>query len=163
MYPVVKSKKFFFLNEKSAWLSAFIGNLITVPLVFFLKKKIFISPNLISIIGGFIFFASAINFYFFPNYNYLCSIGFFISYLLDSTDGKLARIRGMKNKSGAILDSTIDLLCHSVGLLIVCLALNKHVGSHTPLIILLPYVAFLTYAHIRDLKLILFKKKKQNF
>ena len=105
------------------------------------------------------FFASAINYYFFPNYSYLCSIGFFFSYLLDSIFGKLARIRGKENKSGAILDCTIDLLCHSVGLLIVCLALNKHVESYAPLIILLPYVAFLTYAHTRDLRLILLKKK----
>ena len=39
MYPVVKSKKYFFLNERSAWTSAFIGNVLTVPLALLLKNQ----------------------------------------------------------------------------------------------------------------------------
>ena len=161
MYPVVKSKKYFFLNERSAWTSAFIGNVITVPLAIFLKNQKFITPNAISIIGGIVFFIAAIVYLFYPNHTLLCSAGFFLSYLLDSTDGKLARIRGIKSKSGALLDSSIDLICHSFGLLIVGFAISKHSNSFVPIIIMFPYIMFLTYAHIRNIKSTLKKNKKQ--
>ena len=65
MYPIVKSKKNFFIQEKTLWLPAFIGNLITVPAAIFLKNKKFISPNLISCLGGLFFFLSAITYFFF--------------------------------------------------------------------------------------------------
>jgi len=159
MYPIVKSKKNFFIQEKTLWLPAFIGNLITVPAAIFLKNKKFISPNLISCLGGLFFFLSAITYFFFSNLSYICSLGFFISFLFDSTDGKLARLRGSNNKFGGILDAIIDLLCHSIGLAVVSFALTKRVENFFPLIILLPYIFFLTYTHARDIKIILNKKK----
>ena len=161
MYPVVKSKKYYFLNERSAWTSAFIGNVFTVPLAILLKDQKFITPNAISIIGGIVFFIAAIVYLFYPNQTLLCSAGFFLSYLLDSTDGKLARIKGVQSKSGALLDASIDLICHSFGLLIVGFAISKHSNSFVPIIIMFPYIIFLTYAHIRDIKLILKKNKKK--
>ena len=129
MYPVVKSKKYFFLNERSAWTSAFIGNVLTVPLALLLKNQKFITPNAISIIGGIVFLIAATVYLFYPKHTLLCSAGFFLSYLLDSTDGKLARIKGVQSKSGALLDASIDLICHSFGLLIVGFAISKHSNS----------------------------------
>ena len=65
MYPIVKSKKNFFLKEISGWTPAFIGNVITVPLAIFLKNKKYINPNAISIMGGLLFVISAIFYFFF--------------------------------------------------------------------------------------------------
>jgi phosphatidylglycerophosphate synthase len=161
MYPVVKSKKYFFLNERSAWTSAFIGNVLTVPLALLLKNQKFITPNAISIIGGIVFLIAATVYLFYPKHTLLCSAGFFLSYLLDSTDGKLARIKGVQSKSGALLDASIDLICHSFGLLIVGFAISKHSNSFVPIIIMFPYIMFLTYSHIRDIKSILKKNKKK--
>jgi len=159
MYPVVKSKKIFFLHERSAWTAAFIGNVITVPLAIILKNQRYISPNAISIMGCVVFFVSAIFYLFNPNYSLFCSVGFFSSFLLDSTDGKLARIRGEGSKSGALLDARLDLLAHSIGLLIVGLAISKHINNVIPVIIMFPYIFYLTHSHLKCIRIILKKGK----
>ena len=160
MYPIVKSKKLFFLQSKrSAWTTAFIGNIITVPLAIILKNQRYISPNAISIMGCVVFFVSAIFYLFNPNYSLFCSVGFFSSFLLDSTDGKLARIRGEGSKFGALLDAKLDLLVHSIGLLIVGLAISKHINNVIPVIIMLPYIFYLTNSHLKGIRIILKKGK----
>ena len=159
-YPIVKSDKLFFLNERSAWLSAFIGNLFTVPFVILFKNKKFVSPDGISLMSFVFFFSSAIYYVFNPQLSLYCSIGFFISFLLDSTDGKLARIRGGGTKFGAMLDAVIDLLCHSLGLVIVAIGLCNKVGNAIPLFIFMPYLYYLGYSHLKDINNIVNDNKK---
>lgn len=161
-YPIVKSKKLFFLNTKSAWLSAFIGNLFTVPFVLFFKDKKYVNPNAISLMSLIFFFISAIFYLLDFNYSMYCSVGFFISFLLDSTDGKLARIRGEESKFGALLDAIIDLLCHSLGLAIVSIGLCNKTNSFIPLILFLPYLYYLGYSHLKDISAILYQRKNKN-
>ena len=159
-YPVVKSDKLFFLNTKSAWLSAFIGNLFTVPFVLIFKNKRFINPNAISLMSLIFFFSAALFYLINPSLSIYCSVGFFFSFLLDSTDGKLARIRGEGSKFGGLLDATIDLLCHSLGLVIVAIGLCNQTGSLIPFFIFIPYLYYLGYSHIRDIVNILYDKPK---
>tara|TARA_B110000196_G_C21028451_1_gene606359 strand:+ start:123 stop:815 length:693 start_codon:yes stop_codon:yes gene_type:complete len=155
-YPVVKSEKLFFLNDRSAWLSAFIGNLFTVPFVFIFKNKKYVDPNAISLMSLILFFSCSVFYLLDPTLSIFCSIGFFISYLLDSTDGKLARIRGKGTKFGGLLDATIDLLCHSVGLAIVSIGMCIKIGSLLPFFIFLPYLYYLGYSHLKDIFNILY-------
>jgi len=150
-YPVVKSEKLFFLNTKSAWLSAFVGNLLTVPFVLIFRNKRYVNPNAISLMSLIFFFSSAIFYLINPSLSIYCSIGFFFSFLLDSTDGKLARIRGEGSKFGGLLDAIIDLLCHSLGLVIVAIGLCDKTGNLIPFFIFIPYLYYLGYSHIRDI------------
>lgn len=159
-YPVVKSDKLFFLNTKSAWLSAFVGNLFTVPFVLIFKNKRFINPNAISLMSLIFFFSSAIFYLINPSLSIYCSVGFFFSFLLDSTDGKLARIRSEGSKFGGLLDAIIDLLCHSLGLVIVAIGLCNETGSLIPFFIFIPYLYYLGYSHIRDVVNILYDRPK---
>ena len=137
-YPIVKSEKLFFLNTRSAWLSAFVGNLFTVPFVLLFKNIKFINPNAISLFSLILFFSSAIFYLFDASLSIYCSIGFFLSFLLDSTDGKLARIRGEGSKFGGLLDAIVDMLCHSLGLLIVAIGLCNKTGNYIPFFITYP-------------------------
>jgi len=162
IYPIVKSEKLFFLNKRSAWLSAFLGNLFTVPFVLIVRKNKLITPNALSLMSLSIFFTSALYFLVDPSKSLICSLGFFLSYLLDSSDGNLARIRGIKTIFGGLLDAIIDLLCHTIGLIIVAVAICLKINSILPIFIMLPYIYYLGFTHIKDIENLIYPNDSIN-
>ena len=97
-----------FLIKQEAW-STKIGRIFGIPLARALAKSpIRIHPNIISILS--IPFAVLAGFFFFKNMLIYGAIFFFISFILDNTDGVLARLTNTTSQFGHKLDTYTDRL-----------------------------------------------------
>jgi len=96
---------------------------ISRPLARVLKNVKFITPNnvaLLRLIIGVIlvpYFMISLNFV-------MAGIFVYVSFLLDKLDGDLARVRKMASSYGAYIDSTFDMICWAVWVIMLAYSIN---------------------------------------
>lgn len=114
-----KRKKEDFLKKTDFWSSVFLFDPIAVPLMKIIAKTK-ITPNQISVSTIFSSVLVAIFFLFSQRYMQIFgAVIFYLTFVLDSVDGKLARLRGTQSEFGAKLDA----ICDHFSKLIILLAL----------------------------------------
>jgi len=150
--PSWRRQKYPFLKDNETWWVVLVLDLFAVPGVIILGKlrkyEKLITPNGISL-TSFVFFFLGITLLFIrPHNNAYFTLCFFLSSVLDCMDGKLARLRGETSQLGVIVDAFFDMLNHSLGLMLVGVALSIKVDSPYPLVIILPYSLYLGVMHI---------------
>lgn len=103
-YSYSSIKKSF--HNQEPWINVLFLKYITMPLVYFMVNFTKITPNIISILS--------ITFGFFSAYSYyigetiIGGLMYFVSYIFDATDGKVARITRTGKPYGAWMDICID-------------------------------------------------------
>tara|TARA_B100000795_G_C22803905_1_gene443602 strand:- start:2999 stop:3697 length:699 start_codon:yes stop_codon:yes gene_type:complete len=96
------------LHAQEPWINVFLLKYITFPLVYIMVNYTKITPNIISLLS--------ITFGVYSAYNYMLGnvllggLMYFISYIFDALDGKVARITKTGKPYGAWLDICIDRL-----------------------------------------------------
>lgn len=117
-------------NKKRFFASVFVQDIFAIPLAkFLISMKV--NPNLITLFGLFVAVSSC---YFFLNSSPLVgSLLFFLSLILDSTDGRVARGLNRFSEFGARLDSVSDKIRTLLVTLSIILA-NTNVITHTLII-----------------------------
>jgi|TARA_B110000977_G_scaffold185281_1_gene249946 phosphatidylglycerophosphate synthase len=101
-YNLIKNS----LHSQEPWINVFLLKYITFPLVYLMVNYTKITPNIISLLS--------IIFGLFSAYNYMLGdvilggVMYFVSYIFDATDGKVARIKETGKPYGAWLDICID-------------------------------------------------------
>ncbi|GAA4273213.1 CDP-alcohol phosphatidyltransferase family protein [Aquimarina gracilis] len=103
-YSLVKNS----FHSKEAWVNVLLLKYITVPLVFIMVNYTRITPNIISILSMGFGVLSA--YYYFSSNVLFGGLMYFISYIFDATDGKVARITKTGKPYGAWMDISIDRL-----------------------------------------------------
>jgi hypothetical protein len=93
-------------HSQEPWINVFLLKYLTVPLVYLMVNFTNITPNFISIIS-LIFGISSAFFYFTGDLFFGCLL-YFIAYIFDATDGKVARIKGNGTAYGFWVDTFID-------------------------------------------------------
>jgi len=160
--PRVRKKKFTFLKQNEVWYTVLIGDIFTIPLTLFLGKfKTFFTPNAVSSSSFTVFFISVACMFLFPENNLWYTIGFFLVFLIDGTDGKLARHNKVSSEFGGCVDAFFDMLNQGLGLALVGLAINLKTNQVAPFFILLPYSMYLAGEHMRDITNALNVTKKE--
>jgi len=155
LFPSWRKKKCSFLKDNEAWWTVFVLDLFAVPSVIILGKlhkygKL-TTPNGISVTSFVFFFLGVALLFVRPHNNAYFTLCFFLGSVLDGMDGKLARLQGETSQLGAIVDALFDMLNHSLGLMLVGLALSVKTNSPYPLIIILPYSLYLGGMHINHI------------
>ena len=95
-------------HSQEPWINVFLLKHLTIPLVYLMVKFTNITPNIISIISLILGILSA--FFYFNGDLFAGGLLYFISYIFDATDGKVARIKGNGSAYGAWFDIAIDRL-----------------------------------------------------
>ena len=130
-------------HSQEPWINVFLLKYITLPLVYFMVNYTKITPNLISLLS--------IAFGLYSAYNYLIGnvllggLMYFVSYIFDATDGKVARITKTGKPYGAWLDICIDRL--NLVLITTAIAYNYYVETNEMTIVFLNCL-FLGFAFI---------------
>lgn len=93
-------------HAREAWINVFFFKHITVPLTYLLVNYTKITPNIISFISLCLGLTSA--FFYFKGTLLLAGIIYFISYVFDAVDGKVARITKVGKPYGAWFDIAVD-------------------------------------------------------
>lgn len=112
-------------HSQEPWINVFLLKHITLPLVYIMVNFTKITPNIISL------FSVAFGIY--SAYNYMVGnvllggIMYFISYIFDATDGKVARITKTGKPYGAWLDIFID----RINLVLITTAIAYNYFSNT--------------------------------
>ena len=120
-YNSIKSS----LHSQEPWVNVFLLKYITLPLVYVMVNYTKITPNIISLLS--------LMFGLFSAYNYflgdvlLGGAMYFVSYIFDATDGKVARIKDIGKPYGAWLDICIDRL--NLIIIATSIAYNGYVKS----------------------------------
>ena len=96
------------LHSQEPWINVIIFKYITIPLVYFIVNNTKITPNIISIIS--LIFGMSSAYFYFTNEVFFGGLFYFISYIFDAIDGKVARIKGSGKPYGEWLDMAIDRL-----------------------------------------------------
>jgi phosphatidylglycerophosphate synthase len=86
-----------------------------------------------------------------PSQMILTALCFILSVFFDDIDGKFARATGQTSFFGAGLDLVIDLLNHTLGLILFGLVLGARTGSLVPFLVLCPFAFFMGALHINAL------------
>jgi len=163
--PSWRRKKYPFLKDNEAWWIVLVLDLLAIPLSLIANKfekyiniaapnqprLNFMTPNSISLASFVMFYLGISILFVYPDKNLAYTACFFTSVLLDAVDGKLARISGTKSSFGAIVDAFFDMLNHSLGLVLIGLALSSRTNDLYPLLVLLPYTIFLGGIHINQI------------
>jgi len=107
--------------------------------------KIF-TPNQITLAGFFIFVLALINIYysFGTNSVFLSYFLLALSYLLDSVDGKLARMRNMQSKFGEWLDHSLDGVRLLLINIIFIVSLLPYIAMKGDIIVMLTFLTLLS-------------------
>ena len=113
-YSDIKSS----FHKNEPWVNVFLLKYITIPLVYLMVNYTRITPNIISILSLIFGVISAYCFYL--GLEFTASFMYFISYVFDATDGKVARITGNGKVYGAWVDTFID----RVNLVLISLAIS---------------------------------------
>lgn len=101
-YTVVKNT----FHAQEPWINVFIIKHITIPIVYLMVNFTKITPNIISLLSAMFGMFSA---YSYVHGNIiLAGIMYFVSYIFDATDGKVARLTGSGKNYGFWLDIFID-------------------------------------------------------
>ncbi len=103
-YPYEIVQKSF--HNREAWVNVLLFKHITIPLVYLMVNYTKITPNIISILSLFFGFGSA--YAYFDGHVVIGGVLYFISYIFDATDGKVARIKKNGNVYGGWFDIAID-------------------------------------------------------
>jgi phosphatidylglycerophosphate synthase len=152
LFPSWRKKKYAFLKGSSDWWTGLVLDLFAIPATIVLYKLSRyvkrITPNGISLVSFIVFYLGVALLFARPNDNAYFTLCFFLSSVLDCMDGKLARLRGEGSQFGAIVDQFFDMLKHSLGLMLVGLALSVKLDSPYLLIIMLPHALWLGVGHM---------------
>lgn len=105
-------------HPQEPWINVLLLKYLTVPIVYCMVNFTNITPNIISVISLLLGMMSAF-FYFTGNLFFGCLL-YFISYILDATDGKVARIKG----NGTIYGSWVDTFIDRFNLVIISSAIS---------------------------------------
>jgi phosphatidylglycerophosphate synthase len=152
LFPSWRKNKYTFLKANEDWWSVLFVDLLAIPGTIVLDKLSKyvkrITPNGISLVSFIVFYLGVALLFVRPNDNAYFTLCFFLSSVLDCMDGKLARLRGEGSQFGGIVDQFFDMLKHSLGLMLVGLALSVKLDSPYLLIIMLPHALWLGVGHI---------------
>lgn len=152
IFPSHRKKKYSFIKENERWWIVLVIDLFAVPGTIIAGKfRKFFTPNGISISSFIVFYISIVLMFIYPQKNVYYTVGFFVSFVFDATDGKLARLRGENSKFGAIVDAFFDMLNHGLGLALVGLATSIRNNSIYPFIIIFPYSLYMSAGHINHI------------
>lgn len=120
-------------HSQEPWVNVFILKYITLPLVYIMVNYTKITPNIISLLS--------ISFGVYSAYNYMTEnlflggLMYFISYIFDAVDGKVARITKTGKPYGAWLDICIDRL--NLVLITTAIAYNYYTNTNDVTIVFL--------------------------
>ncbi len=95
-------------HNQEPWINVLLLKYITLPLVFLMVNFTRITPNIISILSFTFGMLSA--YFYFKNSLILGGVSYMLSYILDATDGKVARIKNIGKIYGAWFDILVDRL-----------------------------------------------------
>ncbi len=120
-------------HARESWLNVFVISFITKPLTFLVVNFTKITPNIISVVSLLLGIISAF-LYFTGNEIWGAGI-YFVSYVFDAIDGKVARLKG----TGKVYGSWVDVFVDRVNLTIIStsIAWNYFMGSGNEIILLL--------------------------
>lgn len=171
LFPSWRKKRYAFLKRNDIWWTVLILNLFAVPGTIIADKLgkhlRVITPNGISVTSFVFFFLGVTLLFMRPHNNAYFTLCFFLGSVLDAMDGQLARLRGETSQLGVIVDALFDMLNHSLGLMLVGVALSIKTNSPYPLIIILPYSLYLGVMHINDITSVIQErsssKKQESF
>lgn len=105
---VAKSTK-----SSDSWIGTFFINPLSYPIVYFLANQTSIRPELVNLSSLFIGTIAAYFYFRGSTHDLLIATFFFIfSYVLDSVDGKLARLKNQVTTFGATLEAFRDKIVH---------------------------------------------------
>jgi len=93
-------------HSQEPWINVLLLKHITLPLVYLMVNFTNITPNIISIIS--LLFGVASAFFYFSGDLFIASLLYFVAYIFDATDGKVARIKGNESIYGSWVDTFID-------------------------------------------------------
>lgn len=142
-FPFYRKKRFSFIKRNEVWYTVLVLDLFAVPLTILFSKIKSITPDSVSF-GAFMFFTGGVYFLFTtPESNLIYTGLFFISAILDATDGKLARVRGSSGKHGAIVDALFDMICQGPLLMLAAIAISRKTNSYLPAMAIIPYSFYL--------------------
>lgn len=140
-YPYSEIKNSFHARE--AWINVFFFKYFTVPLTYVITNYTRITPNIISIISLILGLASA--YYYFAGMPLMAGGLYFVSYVFDAIDGKVARITKTGTPYGAWFDIAID----RVNLTLISLAISwTHYTTKEDVSILVLNLIFLALTFI---------------
>ncbi|MBW8001337.1 MAG: CDP-alcohol phosphatidyltransferase family protein [Planctomycetes bacterium] len=165
LFPSWRKKRYAFLKRNDVWWAVLVLNLFAVPGTIIADKLgkhlRVITPNGISVTSFVFFFLGVTLLFIRPHNNAYFTLCFFFGSVLDAMDGQLARLRGETSQLGVIVDAFFDMLNHSLGLMLVGVALSIKVDSPYPLIIILPYSLYLGVMHINCITNAVYPPPKQ--
>jgi phosphatidylglycerophosphate synthase len=93
-------------HSQEPWINVFLLKYITVPLVYLMVNFTKITPNIVSLLS--ILFGIYSAYLYFTGDVIMAGAMYFVSYIFDATDGKVARITKTGKPYGAWLDICID-------------------------------------------------------
>jgi phosphatidylglycerophosphate synthase len=97
-----------FIKEKDSWTTIIFCDPFSIPLARLFAKFKKIHPNYISILAMICGFIAA--YFFFRGLLIYGSLVFLLKFILDGTDGKLARLTNTKSKTGEKIDYYTDII-----------------------------------------------------
>ena len=115
-YSTIKNS----LHHEEPWVNVLFLKYITFPLVFLMVNFTRITPNIISFISFVFGLTSA--FLYFNGEILIAGLSYFVSYIFDATDGKVARIKKIGKIYGAWVDTFID----RCNLVLISTAISYH-------------------------------------
>jgi phosphatidylglycerophosphate synthase len=152
LFPSWRKNRYAFLKNHDDWWTVIVLDLLAIPATIVLAKlrkhAKKITPNGVSLVSFMAFCLGVVLMFVRPDSNAYFTFCFFLSCLLDSVDGKLARLLGEASQFGEIVDGFFDMLKTSLGLMLVGIALSMKSDSPYPLMVLLPYSLFLGVGQI---------------
>ncbi|MEQ6125083.1 CDP-alcohol phosphatidyltransferase family protein [Pseudotenacibaculum sp. MALMAid0570] len=119
-----KSVKESFHNQEP-WLNVLLLKYITMPMVYFIINYTKITPNFISIIS--LIFGVLSAYLYFTGEIFLAAISYFISYIFDALDGKVARL----TKKGKVYGAWLDIFIDRINLVLISTAISYNFYSNT--------------------------------
>lgn len=129
-YSYIQIKNSF--HSQEPWINVFILKYITLPLVYLMVNYTKITPNIISLLS--ITFGVCSAYSYTVGDTLLGGLMYFISYIFDATDGKVARITKTGKPYGAWLDICIDRV--NLVLITTAIAYNYYTNTNDINIIL---------------------------
>ena len=130
-------------HAQEAWINVFFFKHITVPLTYFVTNHTRITPNVISIISLILGLGSA--FFYLNGTLLLAGTMYFVSYVFDAIDGKVARITKTGKPYGAWFDIAVD----RINLTLISLAISyRYYENNEDVSILIYNILFLAVSFI---------------
>ncbi len=155
IFPSKRKAEYGFLKDRAEWWTVYVVDLLAVPgaiVAARLNRSIkAVTPNALSLVSFVLFFVGVALMFARPRWGAFYTAMFFLSFVFDAADGKVARLIGQRSDFGEIVDAFFDMLNHALGLSLVGVAMSLKADSIWPAVLIVPYAISLGMMHVNHI------------